>query len=358
MAPKIVNDLELATVGETKLRKMLKDTGASKELIDSFFEASQIHATYKKPEAGTMYKIAAPPKSFQVDIVLMPSYKNISKFLLLVDVFSRKAFAYVLKSGEMRDVVDASGKFLDEIGRINSITGDNYFDSVYFRKINDTNKIATYFDVAADDHIGGSGKGNRLGIIVRLVRSLKSYMSRYKLVYEDNNWPKYLDEIVQMYNNLPHRSLKGKTPEEVFMDDRLNSEDYVDRVTHNTKVNAKFEVGDQVRILEPKRLFGKEGPVLSSKVYFIEANVGYKYKLEGLKRKVRATEMRMWDGVEPLALHDEGDKKVTRKLARELRMIDNKPGESNLPQNNSGAAKETLPSRYGLRPRKKKAQTD
>lgn len=310
--------------------------------VDEFFEKSRIHETYKKPDKGKMMKIVASHKSFQIDIVLMPSYKNISKFLLLVDVMSRKAFAYVLKSGEMRDVVDAYGKFLDEVGYVNSITGDNYFGSALFRKVNEVNNIKMYVDIAADDHIGG--KGNRLGIIDRLVRSLKNYMTRYELVYGDKNWIGYLGDIVDMHNNLPHKALGGKTPNEVFEDDRMASEDYVDKVKYNDSVNTTFEVGDSVRVVGGKSIFGKERPVLDSKIYIIESKDGYKYKLEGLRRKVRATEMRKWDGVKPYAMEERP--KTVRRVKRELKQIDNVP---------AGAVIKTSGIAYGLRQRKQQA---
>ena len=117
--------------------------------------------------------IVAPPRSFQIDIVLLPLYKGANqgkdKFLLLVDVLSRRAFAYVLKSGQMRDVLDAYGLFLDDVSDVHSVTGDNFFNNRQFKLMNNTNDIKLYTGIAEEDHM--TNKGNRLGIIDRLTRT-------------------------------------------------------------------------------------------------------------------------------------------------------------------------------------------
>ena len=53
-----------------------------------------------------------------------------------MDVLSRRAFAYVLKSGQMRDVLDAYGLFLDDVSDVHSVTGDNFFNNRQFKLIN------------------------------------------------------------------------------------------------------------------------------------------------------------------------------------------------------------------------------
>ena len=119
------------TVGKTKLRGLLRGQGIESKEVDDFLEKSALHAAYKKPSKGKPFTIVAPPRSFQIDIVLLPLYKGANlgkdKFLLLVDVLSRRAFAYVLKSGQMRDVLDAYGLFLDDVSDVHSVTGDNFF---------------------------------------------------------------------------------------------------------------------------------------------------------------------------------------------------------------------------------------
>ena len=76
----------------------------------------------------------------------------------------------------VRDVIGAYGLFLDDVGSINSVTGDNFFRNRLFETINETNDVKLYTGIAEEDHM--TNKGNRLGIIDRLTRTLKNYIQR------------------------------------------------------------------------------------------------------------------------------------------------------------------------------------
>jgi hypothetical protein len=56
-------------------------------------EVSQINTTVNKTY---QYKIAAPTQTFQIDIFWLKRSETLIPILLLVDILSRKAWAYVL----------------------------------------------------------------------------------------------------------------------------------------------------------------------------------------------------------------------------------------------------------------------
>ena len=56
-------------------------------------EVNQINTTVNKTYE---YKITAPPRTFQIDIFWWKKSESLMPILLLVDILSRKAFAYVL----------------------------------------------------------------------------------------------------------------------------------------------------------------------------------------------------------------------------------------------------------------------
>ena len=274
------------------------------------------------------YQIVALPRCFQIDIVLLPQYKAANngkdKFLLLVDVPSRRAFAYAVKSGQMRDVIEAYGLFLDDVGSINRVTGDNFFRNRLFETINETNDVKLYTSIAEEDHM--TNKGNRLGIIDRLTRTLKNYIQRYVLLKDDMKWTAFLEEIMDMYNHLPHSSLNGESPIEAFENQELQNAMYVSGMQHNARVANKedFEEGDVVRVMKKRGRFAKEAPLLKAQLYSVVKD-GNKYALdndkdEPVRRRFRASEMRKYDGVAPLDNNKEVKENAKReRTARRIR---------------------------------------
>jgi hypothetical protein len=103
--------------------------------------------------------------------------------LLLVDLLSRKAFAYPLKSGAIDDVLTVYERFLEAVKDVNSVTGDKFFSAKAFTEVNDSKGIDLYTDIAAEDHVKGSDK---LGVIDRLTRTIKSIINR-RMVADNNS---------------------------------------------------------------------------------------------------------------------------------------------------------------------------
>ena len=94
--------------------------------------------------------------------------------LLLVDVLSRKAWAYVLTKSrqEKRAEVNVATlrEFQNEVVNINGLEGDNEFSSGPIKKFCEENEIRLDTSQAKEEHISNE---NKLGIIDRLVRTLR-----------------------------------------------------------------------------------------------------------------------------------------------------------------------------------------
>ena len=79
------------------------------------------------------YKITAPPRTFQIDIFWWKRGDTLIPILLLVDILSRKAWAYVLTKSKKEKRAAVSVKtlqeFKDEVGLITGLEGDNEFSS-------------------------------------------------------------------------------------------------------------------------------------------------------------------------------------------------------------------------------------
>jgi hypothetical protein len=79
-----------------------------------------------------------------------------------------------IQEGKRADVIVATLKeFKDEVGFIRGLEGDNEFSSAAIKKFCEDNNIRLETSVAKEEHISN---GNKLGIIDRLVRTLRELM--------------------------------------------------------------------------------------------------------------------------------------------------------------------------------------
>jgi hypothetical protein len=189
-------------LGKEKLKQTIKAHGISARTVNEYYDKLEINQMLSRVKVNkdANLTINAPPYCYQIDIVLLPKYKTSNggkdKFLLLVDILSRKAFAYILKSGRAGDVLDAYKQFVQDVGKdkLQSVSGDNFFSNSLFIKYNDDKGIKVYHDVAAEDHL--TANGNKLGIIDRLVRTLKQYVTKYILIHNTTKWTIFLDDLI------------------------------------------------------------------------------------------------------------------------------------------------------------------
>jgi hypothetical protein len=256
-------------------------------------EVSQINTTVNKTY---QYKITAPPRTFQIDIFWWKRGETLIPILLLVDVLSRKAWAYVLTKSKQEKRAEVSVKtleeFKNEVGQINGLTGDNEFSSAAIRKFCDDNNIRLDTSVAKEEHISN---GNKLGIIDRLVRTLRELIEKYYDItgYRTDNIKDVMKSIIDTYNNNSHRTLKNKTPNEVFKDNDDQTARHLNDTMHNQAIykSVPFNDGDKVRILEKKEKFDKGKKKFSKELYTINKKEGYKILVNGTSRKLKPAEL-------------------------------------------------------------------
>jgi hypothetical protein len=256
-------------------------------------EVSQINTTVNKTY---QYKITAPPHTFQIDIFWWKRGETLIPILLLVDILSRKAWAYVLTKSKKEKRAEVSVKtledFKNEVGKINGLTGDNEFSSAAIRKFCEDNNIRLDTSVAKEEHISN---GNKLGIIDRLVRTLRELIEKYYDVtgYRTDNIKDVIKSIIDTYNNNSHRTLKNKTPNEVFKDNDDQMTRHLNDSVHNQQVykSVPFKDGEKVRILEEKGKFDKGKQKFSKEIYTIDKKEGYKIKVNGTSRKLKPSEL-------------------------------------------------------------------
>ena len=289
-------------------------------------EVSQINTTVNKTY---QYKITAPPRTFQIDIFWWKRGETLIPILLLVDILSRKAWAYVLTKSKKEKRAEVSVKtleeFKNEVGKINGLTGDNEFSSAAIRKFCEDNDIRLDTSVAKEEHISN---GNKLGIIDRLVRTLRELIEKYYDItgYRTDNIKDVMKSIIDTYNNNSHRTLKNKTPNQVYKDNDDQTARHLNDTAHNQAIykSVPFNDGEKVRILEEKGKFDKGKQKFSKELYTIDKKEGYKLLVKDEKRKLKPSELLKADKVSnPVSqsyinnkIKSKENSKITNRLVR------------------------------------------
>ena len=95
------------------------------------------------------------------------------------------------------------------------------------------------------------------------------------------NWTKYVDKIVDLFNENPYHGIHDMIPDEVFDDYDYMIGLYKGQKNYNEKVNETFDLepGDKVRAMVGKGNFEKERAKFSQDIYIIKEQVGYRFVL-------------------------------------------------------------------------------
>ena len=278
-------------LSKEKLYKRLKSGhGVSKRDFDAWWskQKNPVHEVFAKPSGKrfAFAKIARPPYSFQIDVVFMNQYKrqNGGKdcFLLLVDICSRKAFAYVLKDQTMPTIVSSYKRFLKDAGNEPfMVQGDNAFNAKEFQDFNTKRNIPVLTGVAADEHVT---VGDPLGVLDRLVQTLRTLIEKRIHARDDPKWTTWLAEVIHDYNTNPHETLKNRTPDELYADEPAMRQRWVDDSAYNATVQKPvqeaFRAGDYVRVRLKKGTFEKgQTQSMSLEVYEVSGVRGSRVSL-------------------------------------------------------------------------------
>jgi hypothetical protein len=295
----------------------------SKSDVKKWYEKQEITQRAKKVvvKKDSMFKINAPELSFQIDIMHINKAlkSNTSEdfyyFLLVVDILSRKAFVYPLQNMTSSNIIDAYILFLKDVHNLVekldntydaysrniplSITGDKQFDFKQFNDLNHEIGIRINTQTAKEDHIS---HGNRLGIIDRLTRTIKGYLTKIVHSKKSNNFgiKDIISAIVETYNETENKGIQEQTPDEAFNSSDIRTVIFKSAQKHNEKITSQqtLKVGDRVRIYETKDKFDKEKLTFSKSIHQITEIIGNKYKVSNNERLFKPHELLKIDQVE------------------------------------------------------------
>ena len=224
-------------------------------------EVHQLHALKYKQKVVKPLIISKPSVYFQADLIEMENAKenNDTNYLLtIIDVFSKKAFVFALKTKNAEEIRDNFQTFLKLVKpsvqhQIPSVLQtDNGGEFV-----NDIIK-----ELLIQHHIkhikSRSYTAQSQGCIERFNRSLKQIIYQYLTQFNTKKYIDVLPKLVDNYNNRYHGTIKN-TPNVAILSG--NNKNLKKKILNNIKENAikktetderlfpnNIEIGDYVRI--------------------------------------------------------------------------------------------------------------
>lgn len=242
---------------KNKFRDILKKEGVSVSVkdLDSFLKKQEVNQIYNEP-----VKLRGHTVSFdyldriEMDILNMENYatknKGYSYILLIIDIFTRKLWAYLMKKRDDANVSKVLEQFVDKY-HPHIIISDNEkaFLSKKAENIYEENNIK-HITAEPTDH-------KALGVIDRVSKTIKIIIMKHMHNKNNGKYVDYLPEIIANYNSTPHTSLLGLTPDEATQPKNFQLLfDYnLEKGKNNTTHSQQFKVGDSIRIRNRKETF-------------------------------------------------------------------------------------------------------
>ena len=231
---------------------------AIREVLQEF-DGYNLHKEYKRPKYYNPYFIYGRRMQIQGDLVdvrqLSEKNGGIKYILVLIDAFTRKAWAYGLKNKTSKETADAMRKHIEEnppsrlFKEIMTDKGKEFLGAPFMTLLEE-------YNISSQTAAGY----NKLAIGERFNKTLQVMIYRYLSNNETERYIDKLQDLVTSYNKRPHRTLRGLTPN--FADKPENEvmvrgiiRQRIANIPRSSKTDAKaLKVGDIVRIkkLTPK----------------------------------------------------------------------------------------------------------
>lgn len=208
-------------------------------------------------------------QTYSIDLADLNLYKQENDgyryIFCVIDIFSRFAWCRPLKNKKAETVLNAFEDVVEESGfiphKIYADDGSEWKDvfGEYIKKNN-----ITLYHTYSDFHSS---------IIERFHKSLKDLINRYFTENQTHQWVEILPELLKIYNNRKHRTIK-MSPADASKEENYEKafeNQYGPRSSLNQIVSSdeKFKVGDKVRISRKKNIFEKDGFNWSGEIFTV-----------------------------------------------------------------------------------------
>ena len=310
----------------------LEGVKATLKEIDTFLSKQHAQHIFSKKIRQKEGHIVSfePDLRYQMDLVDMSNFskKNGGKnwILMLIDIFNRKLYAYLLKNKSKENILDALTKFFKEHHpEIIISDNDTGFNALIIRKLFDKNEAENYM-VEPNDH-------KALGIIDRAIQTIKNVIYKYMKEENKTSYFKELPKIINAYNDTPNSGIFNIAPNQVDTNKdnvavlQIMNHQYD---LHNRKNRIPFKVGDTVRIRLNKSSFARsydekysdiQYTIMSKDKSMVTLNDGSEYSV---RRLIKTEPVIIPERKKDELTEAKKKTKVIKKLKKEHLEIDNK----------------------------------
>lgn len=216
----------------------------------------EIHHSARRNFPRRSYVMRGINDTFQADLIEMIPFakqnQGYNYILMVIDVFSKRAWAKKLKNKTGKEVTKAMSSIFTENPKniprnIHTDEGKEFYNQD-FKKLMEKHGINHYSTFSK----------MKASIVERLNRTILNKLWRQFNLQGSHKWLNHLKPIIDKYNRTVHRTIKMKP-----IDVNLKNQEYllktVYKQNHTLKLGgkSKFKIGDYVRISKFKSIFEK-----------------------------------------------------------------------------------------------------
>lgn len=257
--------------GVNRLIQIAKENGlkySNKEIRD-WYNQQAVNQIYHQPtnvkKFNSIQAVNYQPGTVQIDLIDIQKYSHWNKgyhyILTAVDVHSRFAWAFMIKTKEAKDVaphIETIMKKITDVLEARGKTAEFYFTSDRGSEFKaDVEKMFQKKGVNYYKSDPQSLNSHRTtGIIERFNRTLRNYLKKYMLANDTVIFVDVLDQLIENYNNRVH-STTGRTPKEILEKNKtwIKRIDETDLKTYD----SELKIGNFVRFQVKQNIYSKKG---------------------------------------------------------------------------------------------------
>ena len=242
-------------INASQLYKKIKHTGITLKQVQEWLKKQEsVQITHQKSQNSGGIPITGKPNSYQADLTFLTDLKahnrGYTAILCIIEITSRKAYCYPIKTKTATEISKCIHEFLEDIDyQITYWTSDNgsEFKNKSVRKLLTDHQVNMQFADPNDK--------SRMGKVERFNRTIKTRIQKYFIANKSLNWIDVINDLVDNYNDTVHSRTKY-SPNEVTVD--IANEI---RAKERTKGHAaiqrfhSFNIGDNVRLLNKRKVF-------------------------------------------------------------------------------------------------------
>jgi len=266
-----------------KLYEVAKEKGMTKQQVDYFLSNQEVYQLHKRPEKPKRYIpiISKTPNEIQqADLLDLSNFSSsnsgIHYILLVIDIFTRKAYAEPLKNKTADTVVKAFEHIIKETKpeKLQADQGSEFINSSFKQLLNSHNIELQLIQV---------GDKNKIGVINRMCRTLREMINKYMTAYKTTRYIDVLDKLIHNYNNSKHSTISfspNEANKHIDEIQKLNTRRYKTAIQHE----VHFKLGDKVRCIVNLEAFEKHSlPKWSKTIHTIVSRTEHSYILSNEK---------------------------------------------------------------------------